>query len=210
MSQLSQQQIAQRLSDTLLDHQLTHIERADAAVLLGLQCRGDGFDVLLTRRADHLKYHGGEVAFPGGRREKEDDSPKQTALRETEEELGVTPETVEILGAMPTVTSRFGNLVVPYVGVIHPEQAFAPCPDEIADVFTVPVAHFLKDPRVRTDIFSRHDVEGEGVQKWAPVYHYQGFEIWGFTARILAEFLNTVYGAGITREHISAPEKIWT
>ncbi len=210
MFPLSQQQISQRLSATLFDHQLATIERADAAVLLGLQQQGDELDVLLTRRADHLKYHGGEVAFPGGRREYVDASPQHTALRETEEELGVAPHTVKILGAMPTVESRFGNLVVPYVGVIQTEQKFIPCPNEIADVFTVPVAYLLQDPRVRTDVFARHDVEGENEQKWAPVYHYGGFEIWGFTARILAEFLNKVYGADIKRDHPSAPEKLWT
>lgn len=210
MSQLSPLQITERLAANLQPHQRETIEQADAAVLLALMWQGDGFDVLLTRRADHLKYHGGEVALPGGRREVEDLSPKHTALRETEEELGVAPESVEVLGAMPALISRFGNLVVPYVGLIHPEQQFVPCPDEIADVFTVPVNYFVDDPRVRTDIFARLDVEGENVQKWAPVYHYNGFEIWGFTARILTEFLNRVYDTGIEREHAYAPEKLWT
>lgn len=158
-------------------------------------------EIILTKRAEHLSTHSGEVSFPGGKWEPEDPSLVATALRESEEEIALPPERVEVINVQPHIYSLWGIKVTPFVGLIPADIPLKPDPNELDAVFRVPVDYFLADRRVHTHIF------GDEEPFWAPVYDFDGFRIWGLTARVLVQFLNRAFDAGIEREH-SAPEVI--
>lgn len=162
-----------------------HRQRGKAAVLVPVVDDVDSPRVLLTERAGSLDSHGGEVAFPGGKADESDDTLVMTALRETHEEIGLLPSDVEIIGELRPFTSKFGLLVTPYIGLIPPDYGYQINPREIEVVFEVPIAYLEQDPRVRTDVISRH-----GETHYVPAFEYEGFEIWGLTAIILCEFLH--------------------
>jgi 8-oxo-dGTP pyrophosphatase MutT (NUDIX family) len=167
-----------------------------AAILIAINER-DGVDqVLLTQRAAHLTLHGGEVAFPGGKWETTDSDLLETALRESHEEVGLAPDRVAVIEKLAASHTRGGIRVTPYVGRIESAEGLTANPDELESLFWVPIDFLLEDLRVRTDIF-----EFGGVEYWAPVYHFKGYEIWGFTSRVLIEFLNRTYHLKISREH---------
>lgn len=158
-------------------------------------------EIILTKRADHLNSHSGEVSFPGGKWEPADSSLVITALRESEEEIALPQDVVEVINVQPHLYSLWGIKVTPYVGIIPREVELIANPDELDSVFRVPVQFFLDDRRTRTDVYYR-----ENSEWWSPVYHYEGYKIWGLTARILVEFVNRAWGAGISREN-RAPEE---
>ena len=174
----------------LKDHQplkagREHLDRQRAAVLVPVIPDPDSPRVLLTERASSLGSHGGEVAFPGGKKDTSDLSLTDTALRETHEEIGLSPGEVEVIGELKPFVSKFGLLVTPYVGIVRPGISYRLNPHEIAAIFEVPVSYLLQDPRIRTDVISRH-----GQTHHVPAYEYEGHEIWGLTAMILLEFLS--------------------
>ena len=149
-------------------------------------------ELLMTLRASALGSHGGEVAWPGGRKDADDINLMTTALRETQEEVGISPKQVNVVGELRPFISKFGLLVTPFVGLIEEPVDLTPNPDELEAVFSVPIAYFLDDPRTETSIFERN-----GERLVIPVYHYDGFKIWGLTSMILREFLNAAVGAAI-------------
>ena len=161
-----------------------HQERARAAVLVPILADTSGVRILLTERARGLSSHGGEVAFPGGKEDRTDHSLEFTALRENEEELGVSPEDVDVIGSLRPVVSKHGLLVKPYVGIVRQGIRLRPNPDEIASVFEVPLAYFSTATPIRIDDISRH---GESHQ--VPVFKFDGHEIWGLTSMIVIEFM---------------------
>ncbi|KUJ81702.1 coenzyme A pyrophosphatase [Microbulbifer sp. ZGT114] len=162
-----------------------------AAVLLALTDEADP-QVILTLRSQHLSTHSGEVSLPGGRWEPGDRSLKHTALRETEEEIGLPPEEVRVLGPLWPRTTRWDVRVTPWLGIISPQVSLSPNPGELDAIFRVPLSFFLEDPRIRTDriVIDEHAI-------YLPAYQFQDYEIWGFTAGILTEFLTRVLGARI-------------
>jgi 8-oxo-dGTP pyrophosphatase MutT (NUDIX family) len=123
----------------------TYADPRVAAVLVPLVVRDHGLTVLLTQRADHLNDHAGQVSFPGGRQEPFDADATATALREAQEEVGLAPSRVEILGALPDYLTGTGFCVTPVIGLVHPPFALKMDTLEVADVFEVPLA-FLMDP----------------------------------------------------------------
>ena len=139
--------------------------------------------VLLTQRTAHLADHAGQISFPGGRVDAEDRSPERTALREAEEEVGIEPERVEVLGRLPLYRTSTGFAVTPVVGWARPPLAYRPDPHEVADVFEVPLA-FLLDPRNhrQESAFFR----GRMRKYWALPYGERF--IWGATAGMLVTF----------------------
>lgn len=152
----------------------------EAAVLIAVEERpGGGPVVWLTKRSAALRHHPGQVAFPGGRIDPGDASPEAAALREAHEEIGLPPEAVEVLGALPPHETVTGFRVAPVVGrVLRPFGARAEA-GEVSEVFTVPLAH-LADPdryAVRSRIW-RGAERRYYVVPWGP--HY----VWGATARI--------------------------
>jgi len=184
------------------DH-LVGFSRDQAAVLLAITRSEDNPSLVLTKRSELLTTHSGEVSLPGGKWDPQDPDLRHTALRETWEEVGIVPQDVELLGALPIAHTWRGVAVAPYVGLIDENTLYTPNADELDAIFHVPLQFFLDDRRIRTDVFDR-----KLGNVWAPAYEYEGFEIWGFTARLVASFLNGVFGAGIGLEH-SAPVKHW-
>lgn len=167
-----------------------------AAVLVPIQERTDGDYLVLTQRAAVLSSHGGQVAFPGGRLEREDSGPLAAALRESREEIGIHPRDVRVLGQLDQVTAAANYLVTPFVGVIPFPYEFHLNPAETTAVFSVPVSALL-DPgclSVEPRYFppGRHD----------PIYHfhYEGWDIWGATARIITQLLELAYGFEVQKD----------
>ncbi len=136
-----------------------------------------GFGVLLTRRTAHLTAHAGQISFPGGRLEADDIHAAAAALRETEEEIGLPPDQVEVIGRLDTYVTRTGFEVTPVVGLVLPPTALRPDPFEVAEVFEVPLA-FLVDPRNR----ERRAREFDGVRREFWAISYGAHLIWGATA----------------------------
>ena len=159
-----------------------------AAVLVPLFAR-DGQDRLLfTERTDHLHHHGGEISFPGGGQDAGDADLLTTALRETEEELGIPMQQVEVLGRLDDFYSIHGYHVVPYVGVIPPPDDLTVDRFEIARVFDAPLQHF-RDPAVH----HMEDWAHKGRTYPVDFYQYAEHTIWGLTAAILKQFLQTTH-----------------
>jgi 8-oxo-dGTP pyrophosphatase MutT (NUDIX family) len=152
-------------------------EREWAAVLIALIDRGDDLHVLFTRRSDRLESHRGQVAFPGGRYDRRDPHLLAAALREAEEEVGIRPESVEVLGSFEgrhTHTSEI--FVTPFVGIVHGSSELRADPVEVAEIFHVPLAA-LADPRYRGTYEFRRD----GQTSRRPAIFYGGQVIWGLT-----------------------------
>jgi 8-oxo-dGTP pyrophosphatase MutT (NUDIX family) len=151
-----------------------------AAVLVPLVDRPEGMGVLLTLRDAGLPHHAGQISFPGGRIEAEDTSAAETALRETEEEIGLARASVEIAGRLDDYITGTGFLVAPIVGVIRLPYELKPDPAEVAGVFEVPLAFFL-DPanhRRESRVFN-------GVERRFYAMPYGDKYIWGATAAML-------------------------
>lgn len=158
-----------------------------ASVLLPLVVHGDGIGVLLTRRTDHLHDHPGQIAFPGGRVEPSDLSAEMTALRETHEEIGIDSAHIEILGRLPVYFTGTGFRITPVVGAVHPPFSLEPDAFEVAEVFEVPLEHFL-DPANH----QWHSIEYQGRLRHYHAMPFGHYYIWGATAGILYSFYRFV------------------
>jgi 8-oxo-dGTP pyrophosphatase MutT (NUDIX family) len=153
-----------------------------AAVLVPLVRRPDGLTVLLTQRTEHLSNHAGQVSFPGGRAEEDDSSPIETALRETEEEIGLTRRHVEIIGVLPDHVTASAYIVTPVVGLLTPPFDLTAESNEVADIFEVPL-RFLMDG-MNHQIMSFDLPDGAGRRSFYAM-PYERFFIWGATAGML-------------------------
>jgi 8-oxo-dGTP pyrophosphatase MutT (NUDIX family) len=158
-----------------------------AGVLVPLFVRDGQLWILFTRRTDTVEHHRGQISFPGGAHEAGDENLLATALRETQEEIGIAPDDVRLLGALsplPTVTSFY---VEPYVAAIPQPYVFEPAEAEIAEIIEAPVAALL-DPAV----LEKKEIAGRPE----PIlfYHYGDHVIWGATARMLEELLGVLKG----------------
>jgi len=167
------------------DHDLNPDLRPDgplrpAAVLVPLVDRADGLTVLLTERTAHLHAHAGQISFPGGAFEPGDADAVAAALRETEEEVGLAPEQVEVVGRLDTYVTRTGFEVTPVVGLVRPPVLLRPDPFEVADVFEVPL-DFILDPARP----ARHSLEFLGRPRFFYAFPYENRYIWGATAGML-------------------------
>ncbi|HEY6873010.1 MAG TPA: CoA pyrophosphatase [Geobacteraceae bacterium] len=159
-----------------------------AAVLLPLYLRSGSCHVLFTKRTEHLHHHRGEISFPGGVRHPEDRDALATALRETEEEVGIARADVEVLGMLDDFYSIHDYLVTPCVGFLPADPRFRINHGEIERLIEVPL-----DQLLNPGIFRAEDWRWRGRQQ--PVYFYRwgNDEIWGLTAAILKQFLDIVF-----------------
>jgi 8-oxo-dGTP pyrophosphatase MutT (NUDIX family) len=163
-----------------------------AAVLLPLVIHPDMPTVLLTQRTERLQDHAGQVSFPGGSREARDRDPVDTALRETEEEIGLPRSHVEVAGYLEGYLTVTGFAVSPVVGLVRPGFTLAIDPLEVAEVFEVPLG-FLAQPLNRQ--VERRELAGRDVGYY--VFNYGQHRIWGATAAMLVNFLDSLaMGAG--------------
>ncbi|OGA71733.1 MAG: coenzyme A pyrophosphatase [Betaproteobacteria bacterium RIFCSPLOWO2_12_FULL_66_14] len=151
-----------------------------AAVLVPVVDRENGMTVLFTRRTAHLQDHAGQISFPGGRTEPGDESPLATALRETEEEIGLERGCVEILGRLPDYRTGTGFRITPVVGLVRPPLELRPDDFEVAEVFEVPLG-FLLDPSNH----QRNSMMRDGHRREFYAMPYRHYYIWGATAGIL-------------------------
>ncbi|HEY0955653.1 MAG TPA: CoA pyrophosphatase [Roseateles sp.] len=162
-------------------------EPAGAAVLVPLVPRDEGLSLLLTRRTDHLRDHAGQISFPGGRVEPEDDGPVATALRETEEEIGLARRYIDVIGQLPVYSTVTAFQVTPVVALIEPGFTLTLDEFEVAEAFEVPLP-FLMNPAHHR----HHRFEFAGSERRFLSMPWQGPEreyfIWGATAAMLRNF----------------------
>ncbi len=167
------------------DEGRTEIDGLPAAVLIGLINHDDGPTILLTKRTDHLRDHAGQICFPGGRIEKYDPSVEAAALREAEEEVGLDPAKVEIIGRLRPYDTSTGFRVHPVVGWIDPPLDLELDSFEVAEAFELPL-NFVLDPE-------NHRQQTHQRSQGRPSYYvlpFQGRFIWGATAGMLVIFAN--------------------
>jgi len=151
-----------------------------ASVLVPLIRREAGITVLLTQRTEDMPSHAGQIAFPGGRRQVEDIDATATALRETEEEVGLTRDFIDVVGTLDLYRTGTGYQITPIVGVVTPGFTIRADPREVADVFEVPLAHFLDERNHRID--SR---VWQGRERRYYAMPYGERYVWGATAGML-------------------------
>jgi len=144
-----------------------------------------GPELVLTQRPSSLRAHAGQVACPGGKRNPEDADAATCALREAAEELGLEPAAVEVLGLLDDVLTPSGFLVTPVVAWQRRAVVYRPNPDEVAEVFAVPIAH-LRDPATYR---TQGALAYGGVDYALHEYHFEGRVIWGATARMVHQLL---------------------
>ena len=159
---------------------------AHAAVMLPLVMR-DELTLLLTQRTAHLSTHSGQIALPGGKIDPTDADPTAAALRETFEEIGIPPERIEVLGTLPVYVTGTSFIVTPVVGLVQPGFELVPNPDEVDDVFEVPLSFLMNPLHHRKHAF---DFEGV-VREWYSMPYQDGDQerfIWGATAGMLRNF----------------------
>jgi 8-oxo-dGTP pyrophosphatase MutT (NUDIX family) len=154
--------------------------RTDAAVMIGLVERAGGPHLLLTQRTTHLRDHAGQISFPGGRVEPDDASVVATALRETQEEIGLDPARVEVLGELAPYDTATGFRIHPVVGWLKPPFELRPDPYEVDEVFELPLAFVVDPGNHRRQSFRRG-----ALTRTYYVLPWQNRFIWGATAGIL-------------------------
>ena len=160
-----------------------------AAVLVPLVLREGGITMLLTQRTDHLRDHAGQVSFPGGRVEDHDDNAEATALRETEEEVGLGRSHIEIVGELDPYETRTGFRITPVVGLVEPGFTLTLDTFEVAEVFEVPLS-FVLDP-------TNHQKQSRvwrGAERHFYVLPYPDHYIWGATAGMIVNLYHCLAG----------------
>lgn len=161
--------------------------RTDAAVLVPLYVADGELHAVFTKRREDMRRHAGEISFPGGRQDPDEDL-RRTALREAEEEIGLPPAAVDVLGALnPVGTFVTSYAVYPFVGLIESGHGWVPSPDEVHSVLELPLRG-LRDAHGRKRLIRR------GVPFTTDIYGIAGSDdvIWGATARMLADLLARV------------------
>lgn len=154
-----------------------------AGVLIPIIDRGAQLSVLLTQRSAELKHHAGQVSFPGGRMEEHDVSVEATALRETQEEVGIDAQHISVLGYLQTMPTITGYAVTPVVGMVSADAKLVIDPTEVEYTFEVPLSFLLDESNdVRTE-WDTHDRKVPMVE-----FHWEGERIWGATAFMIISF----------------------
>ena len=163
----------------------------EAAVLVLLVDRPGGLQLLLTQRTPHLDNHAGQISFPGGRVEEDDASREETALRETEEEIGLPRGAVALLGRLPVYENLSGFRITPVVGWIEPPIVLKPDPFEVAAAFEAPLGYFLDIAN-----YQRRQFHFRGRHRHYMAIPYEGRYIWGATAAMLYSFARMLASDG--------------
>ncbi len=163
-----------------------------AAVLIALVNNTDemnisGLQVLLTKRASHLKHHPSQISFPGGKVEPTDKNLIHTALREAQEEIGLSPEAVTIIGQLPNYEVISGYQVTPIVAIIDSPQYYQKDANEVDEIFQVPLQHLLQ-PENHRSIISYRNGDHHNVH----FFPYKHYNIWGATAAMLKDLVDHI------------------
>lgn len=191
---MEREHIIQSLEPISTVNEWSHHKREDglnnAAVLVPLVKR-DQWQVLLTKRTDHLHHHPGQVSFPGGRADAIDVSPLHTALRETQEEVGIEQELIELVGVIEPFMTVTDFNVIPIVGFVDPRFELKIDTFEVAEVFEVPLS-LLMD----LSCYQRKEIFWQGKNRLYWELMYNGYQIWGATAGMLYEFASRLNNKG--------------
>ncbi len=168
------------------------LDAIPSAVLLPIFQKNGEDHILFTKRTETVEHHKGQISFPGGRRDIEDETLLQTALRESFEEVGIRPEDVDVLGDLNDEKTYVSNYVIsPYVGYIPYPYSFITSPEEVQRIMEVPVSVLLDKSNFRQEI------QTSGGKRYRAYYFNYGDDvIWGATARILKHFFNLICAAG--------------
>jgi 8-oxo-dGTP pyrophosphatase MutT (NUDIX family) len=190
----------ERLTDTWLRQRFAHppswvpenfeerwIPRSDAeptpaSVLMPLVVREQGLTLLLTQLTAHLNDHAGQISLPGGRVDATDASPTETALRETEEEVGLHRRHIEVLGNLPDYFTGTGFHVIPVVALVHPPFDLRADPFEVAEIFEVPMTFLMDGANHQRRTV---DLPINSVRRTFYTMPYGRYFIWGATAAML-------------------------
>lgn len=159
-----------------------------AAVLAPIIKRREGWTMLFTQRTEETPAHPGQISFPGGRVQAEDASPLETALRETEEEIGLSRDFIEPLGAWEQYQTGTGFRITPFVALVEPGFTLTLCAREVASVFEAPLS-FLFDPANH----ERKEAVWQGRQRFYWAMPHEGRRIWGVTAGMLRGLYERLY-----------------
>lgn len=170
-----------------------------AAVLMPFTDQSDP-ELILTVRSATMPTHAGEVAFPGGKQDLTDATLLATALRESEEEVGLSAQDVEIIAQLSPLASRFGMKVTPFVGIVPAQLTLVAEEREIDEIFRVPLSYFLD---TRPSLSEPFDFYGKRYR--IPSYDFHGRRIWGLTAFMILELTNHVFDTNIPFEAPSEP-----
>lgn len=176
---------AEKLKPHLLDHDLTVYPVLEAgqrlaAVLILLSPGNHGPELIFTRRSEELSSHAGQISFPGGTIESSDSSPIHTALRESEEEIGLIRANVDILGTLDWYTIPSGFVVLPVIGHMSQQQEFTAAPEEVAEIFSIPLQTLLDVSIYKSDAIIRN-----GLERRYYFFEFKEHYIWGATAGML-------------------------
>ncbi len=185
-TQLSRAVVDERASDYRRLHEDESLRVADpatltdAAVLIAVTSRAEP-GLLFVQRPDYMRSHAGQVAFPGGKMDAEDDGdPVRAALREAQEELAIPPDAVRVVGLTDRFHSGSGFNIQPVIGIVPPDLPLVPCEEEVADWFEAPL-DFILHP----DSFAQREAEWNGRMRQYWEAHWEDFRIWGVTASII-------------------------
>lgn len=160
-----------------------------AAVLVPFVERPAGMTLLFTLRTAHLAHHAGQVSFPGGHIEENDHGPAETALRETEEEIGLDRRRIDVISHLDTYVTRTGFIVTPVVGIVTPPFDIVPDAHEVAEVFEVPLDYLMRAENYATDT---RILAGRERRFYA--IPFENRYIWGATAGILRNMQQRLFG----------------
>ncbi|MBN2425470.1 MAG: CoA pyrophosphatase [Calditrichaceae bacterium] len=160
----------------------------EAAVLIPLFYKDGAAHLLFTKRTVLVEHHKGQISFPGGKRDATDESLVFTALRETEEEIGIQSKDIKIIGQTDRFLTNTGYMVTPFVGMIPFPHMLHPNEVEIEKIITIPLLYFFKD-----NIFEIKPYEIDGEKWMVHYYYYQSEMIWGVTGFLLSNFLSIVF-----------------
>ena len=157
-----------------------------SAVLMPIFSEGDTIKFILTKRAESLKHHKGEISFPGGGQEKEDEDLVETALRETEEEVGVKREQIKVLGRIDDLFTITRYIITPFVGIIYENVECCSNDAEVAELLYVPLDLFLSNEKFHEKSWIRNGTN-------YPLYYYfwKDYEIWGRRRILLTNLLRS-------------------
>jgi len=172
---------------------IEHPSFSHAAVLVPLFKKGEDCHLLFTKRSEEVKYHKGEISFPGGVADEEDSELINTALREAFEEIGLKENDVQIIGLLDDIVTITEFIVTPIVGLFPYPYPFKVSEVEIAELIEVPLSFLLEEGR-----FSESEIFRGGQNEIVYAYQYEKHIIWGATARILKQFLDLIISSRVT------------
>jgi 8-oxo-dGTP pyrophosphatase MutT (NUDIX family) len=161
-----------------------------SGVMILLFPENNTLKVILIRRSTYVGIHAGQIAFPGGRYEESDITTEKTAYREIEEEIGIPPEKIEIVGQLTDMYAQASNFLISvFVGYISERPELRPQEREVDDIFTIDIDAFLNPDVIQTKEFK---VQTTDIPVKAPYYKVEGIEIWGASAMVIAELLDMI------------------